>query len=546
MPVELTIDSRAISADPEKSIFDHAEQLEVRVPTSCFKQGKCRECLVEVLEGMELLTAPTEEEAHLEENFRLSCRTRVVGTEGRVRCHTLRRAPLRIQEDGLDVAGDMQIDPAVTRDGDRILLDGEEIAESTGPLHGLALDVGTTTVVLRLVDLETGKILAVQSFENPQRFGGSDIMARIKYDGDHRGRLLRRTLLGYLTHAIEDLPCDPLSIYEMVVVGNSTMRDIFWGLDVHSIGQKPYRSLTEHDFRAGKVATTSLARPAHTFRLPIHPKARVVSLPLISGHVGADTAACMLAIGIDHEPRTIALMDIGTNTELLLGNREQLLAASCPAGPAFEGGKLSCGMPGLDGAIERVRLDDDGRPDVTVIGDRAPEGICGSGLIDLLSELLRIGQLDTMGRYTAEDTSQFMLDSAQNVYLTEPDIGELAQAKAANASGLHIIFEHYDINYEDVDVFYLAGGFARHIDVEAAKRIGLIPDIPSEKIVQLGNAAITGATRALLSMQQRSSLEQIVQFVEHVELEQNPHFFDYFVEGCQFVRIQRLDPESFI
>jgi uncharacterized 2Fe-2S/4Fe-4S cluster protein (DUF4445 family) len=546
MPVTLTIDSREIAAVPEKSIFDHAEQLDVRVPTSCFKQGKCRECLVEVLEGMDLLTPPSDEEAHLEENFRLSCRTHVAATEGRVRCHTLRRAPLRIQEGGLDVAGDLEIDPAVTRDGDRVLLDGVEIAQSPGPLLGLAVDIGTTTVVMRLVDLETGNVLAVQSFENPQRFGGSDIMARIKYDGDHKGRLLRRTLLGYLNHAIEDLPCDPTTIYEMVVVGNSTMRDIFFGLDVQSIGQKPYRSLTEHDFREGKVDTTQLCRPARTFRFPIHPEARVVGLPLVSGHVGADTAACMLAIGIENENRTFALMDIGTNTELLLGNGERVMAASCPAGPAFEGGKLSCGMPGLDGAIERVGLDDTGRPDLTVIGDQPPVGICGSGLIDLVSELLRIGRLDTMGRFTAEDETVFTLDPTQKVYLTEPDIGELAQAKAANASGLHIVFEHYGIAFEDVDVFYLAGGFARHIDVEAAKRIGLVPDIPSAKIVQIGNAAILGATRALVSMRERESLEKTVRRIEHVELEQNPHFFDYFVEGCQFVRIQRLDPEAFI
>ena len=278
----------------------------------------------------------------------------------------------------------------MTRDGDRILLDGEEIARSTAPIHGLAMDLGTTTVVLRLLNLETGEVVADASFENPQRFGGSDVMSRIHYDTEDGSHLLQRTLAGYLTHAIEEFPVDPQTIYEMVVAGNSTMRDLFFRLNVYSIGQSPYRSITELEMAEGNRTTTSLAESAKKLLLPLHPQARVYGLPIISGHVGADAAACMLAVDLANEERLVAIMDIGTNTELILGNKNKILAASCPAGPAFEGGKISCGMPGLPGAIEKVKIND-GRLifHVRCIGDVPPEGICGSGLVDLLSELLR-------------------------------------------------------------------------------------------------------------------------------------------------------------
>ena len=193
------------------------------------------------------------------------------------------------------------------------------------------MDLGTTTVVLRLMDLETGEMVADASFENPQRFGGSDIMARIQYDTVHPGKLLRRTLAGYLTHAIEELPVDPKSIYEMVVVGNSTMRDLFFRQSVYSIGQSPYRSIAELEMAAGKRTSTSLVETGRRCLLPIHPKARVYGAPIVSGHVGADAAACMLAADLAHEERIVAIMDIGTNTELIVGNRGRILAASCPA-----------------------------------------------------------------------------------------------------------------------------------------------------------------------------------------------------------------------
>jgi uncharacterized 2Fe-2S/4Fe-4S cluster protein (DUF4445 family) len=538
MSVELHFNRQISHGTPGASLFDCAEALGIKVPTSCRKQGKCKECLVEVTAGMECLSARVPEECHLKQNFRLSCRCQITADTGTVRCHTLRRGDMRIERHALQLPTSgrkFKLDPAVTRDGDRILLDGVEIDRGTGPIHGLAMDLGTTTVVIRLLNLETGEIVADASFENPQRFGGSDVMSRIQFDTEDKSKLLQRTLAGYITHAIEEFPVDPHTIYELVVAGNSTMRDLFFRLNVYSIGQNPYQSITELELAEGKRTTTSLTENARKLWLPLHPKARVYGMPIISGHVGADAAACMLAIDLANEDRIVAVMDIGTNTELILGNKDKILAASCPAGPAFEGGAISCGMPGLPGAIEKVAIHADGSMRVQVIGDGPAEGICGSGLVDLLGELLRTGRINALGRFE-QGEDRFVLDvkSDQPVYFSESDINELAQAKGANVAGLQVIFNNYGIRFDEVDVFYLAGGFGRHLNTQSSRRIGLIPDIAGDKILQVGNASVEGACLALLSRVKRAELEEMVRRVTHCRLETHPRFFDYFVEGCQF------------
>ncbi len=532
----LTINGQPVPVEPGVTLFDAATRAGIRVPTSCVTQGKCKECLMEVTEGRDRLSPPTKQEAHLSDGFRLSCQARVLRGDGPLTCHTMRRGRMRIERQAVGlptVAHATRRDPAVVRKGDRVLLDGEEIARASGPLHGLAIDLGTTTVVVRLIDLESGDLVADTSFENPQRFGGSDVMSRIHYDTEHRGRLLMRTVVGYLAHAIEDFPVDPLTIYDVVLVGNSTMRDLFFRQSVYTIGQNPYRSITEIEMAEGRRTTTSLVTTGQRSLLPIHPRARVYGAPIISGHVGADAAACMLAVGLADEDRLVAVMDIGTNTELVVGNRHRILAASCPAGPAFEGGAITCGMPGLDGAIEDVRIDDDGRVAIGVIGGGAPQGICGSGLVDLLSELRRTGRMNEMGRFE-DGRDALVVDEARGITFYERDVNELAQAKGANVAGLQVVFQTYGLRFDEIDVFYLAGGFGRHLKTAAARRIGLIPDLPDDKIVQAGNAAIEGATIALLSRSAREQLETLVRRVEHCRLETHPDFFDFFVDGCQF------------
>jgi uncharacterized 2Fe-2S/4Fe-4S cluster protein (DUF4445 family) len=545
MSVELYFNHQHSRVAPGSPLFDYADALGIRVPTSCHKQGKCKECVVEVVAGMDCLSPKGPEEQHLRENFRLSCRCRIVAESGVVRCHTMRRGEMRIERRALQLpAGKQKLapDPAVTRDGDRILLDGVEIDRGQGPIHGLAMDLGTTTVVLRLINLETGEVVSDAAFENPQRFGGSDVMARIHYDTQDGTKLLQRTLAGYLTRAIEEFPVDPNSIYEMVVAGNSTMRDIFFRLNVYSIGRSPYQSITEVEMAQGCRATTSVVESARHLGLPLHPKARIYGLPIISGHVGADAAACMLAVDLAHEDRLVAIMDIGTNTELILGNKDKILAASCPAGPAFEGGKISCGMPGLPGAIEKVAINLDQTMRLQVIGNGEAEGICGSGLIDLLSELLRTGRMNSMGRFK-HGPEPVVLDAkdGEQIVFTESDVSELAQAKGANAAGLRVIFDRCAIRFDEVGVFYLAGGFGSHLDISSAKRIGLIPDIDEAKFLHIGNASIEGACLALLSCAKRRELEDMVKRVTHCRLETHPDFFDFFVEGCQFNLIAASD-----
>jgi uncharacterized 2Fe-2S/4Fe-4S cluster protein (DUF4445 family) len=521
MAATLNINGHATTVTAGLSLFDHAENLGVHVPTSCHKQGKCKECMVEVTAGLEWLSARTEAESHLKDQFRLSCQTFLAAETGAVVCHTMRRCQMRIEQRGLNLPG-FRLEPA--------------------PGFGLAMDLGTTTVVLRLFHRATGELIAATSFENPQRFGGSEVMSRIQYDTDHRGRLLMRTLAGYLTHAIEEFPVDPKTIREMVVVGNSTMRDLFFRQNVYSIGQSPYRSITEIEMAEGKRSTTALTDTGQHCLLPIDPRANVYGVPIISGHVGADAAACMLAADLAHEDRLIAIMDLGTNTELIVGNRHRILAASCPAGPAFEGGAISCGMPALDGAIESVEIvEQDACPtyEFGVIGGGDPVGIAGSGLIDLLSELLRTGQMNDLGRF-ADDASRITLDRDHDIYFTESDVNELAQAKGANAAGLQVVFHNFGVDFEDVDVFYLAGGFGQHLRVDAARRIGLIPDLPDSKFVAAGNMAIEGASQALLSQSKRRELEEMVTRVEHCRLETHPGFFEFFVEGCQFKPLRSL------
>ena len=197
-------------------------------------------------------------------------------------------------------------------------------------------------------------------------------------------------------------------------------------------------------------------------------------------------------------------------------------------------------MPGLDGAIESVTIRDDGSFALGVIGDVAPEGICGSGLVELMSELLRTEQMNAMGRFE-DGAHRIAVDAAREIYFLESDVNELAQAKGANVAGLQVIFNQYGLTFDQIDVFYLCGGFGRHLKVDAAKRIGLIPHIASAKIVQVGNAAIEGACIALLSTSKRRELEAMVRRVEHCRLEIHPQFFDFFVEGCQFKRVESTE-----
>lgn len=526
-------DGESSSLVAGRTIFDYADDLAVQVPTSCERTGSCHECIVEITKGMDALSDKTDVETFLRENYRLACQATVENADVDIEFAPLRRTPKILT---LSNSRTVDLDPLVTREGDTVFYDGAPIDKYRGHIYGLAIDLGTTTVVMDLVDLETGESVHVSSFENPQRFGGSDVMHRISYDGTHPGEL-RKAVVNALNHEIEVL-AERLGfvrqeIYEVVIAGNSTMRDIFFRLDVQDIGQKPYKSITEHEYLAGTRETTSLVLSTRRIGLRANPKAKVYGLPLIGSHVGGDVAADMLAVDMASQPGISMLVDVGTNTEVVVAGNGRYIAASCPAGPAFEGGGIKYGMPGYDGAIESVRWEND-RVEYTVIGDTPPRGLCGSGLIDLLAELRRNDLMKPKGIFADRKQYEMMIVPEYGITLSREDASNLAQAKAANYCGQYIVMRTFGIAPDDVDVLYLAGGFANYVNVRNAIDIGFLAPVPEERIVKVGNASVQGARQALLSRRRREAAEKLVQSIEHIELETTPDFFEIFVEACQF------------
>ena len=521
-----------------RTIFDYADSLSVRVPTSCGRSGECHECIVEVRSGMDGLTPPTGSEGFLRGSYRLACQAEVADVDADIEFAVLRRQP-RI----LTSAVRRHVDPApvTVRRGDGVYFGGERLESYRGGIYGLAIDVGTTTVAMNMVDLESGEVVHTASFENPQRFGGSDVMHRISYDGGEHGGELRRVMLSAINFEVGEV-CRQVGvhrrrIYEAVIVGNSTMRDIVFGVDVQSIGEKPYKSMMEIEMEAGERDTTALSRRARDLELRIFPGANVYSPPLVGCHVGSDVTADLLAVGMDEQDDDAMLVDVGTNTEVVVGNRLRMMAASCPAGPAFEGGAITYGMPGYDGAVEAVALPENAPVKYETIGGAPAEGICGSGLVDLLSELRRTRRMNELGVFP-DGAGEFYFAPDRDMYVSRADMSALAQAKSANYCGQWIVLRRYGITPEQVSRLYLAGGFANYVDAAHAANIGFIANVPEERVAKVGNASLEGATIMLTSGPMREVAEELVSRIEHVELETAPDFFDIFVEGCMFKPMQ--------
>jgi uncharacterized 2Fe-2S/4Fe-4S cluster protein (DUF4445 family) len=514
-----------------RAIFDYADDLAVQMPASCHRSGRCHECVVEILVGMDQLAPPTEPESFLRPPYRLACQATLEAPRDLIEFKPLRRR-LRVLEGAPSVPPPLE--SPVRRSPHGVTYDGLALDIDRGAALGLALDIGTTTVVTEVVDLETGEIAASAALENPQRFGGSDVMNRISYEGKAPGELrraMRRALNVEIQRLCRELQVDRRVIYEAVVVGNPTMRDLFFGLDVSPIGQKPYKSIIELEFLAGQRNGTTILEQAHRLGLWMHPQGRVYGAPIVASHVGADVAADLAAIDADRTG-TWMLLDIGTNTEVVVGDGRRMIAASCPAGPAFEGGLVRYGMPGAEGAIERANLQNGGWR-LSTIGDVPPEGICGSGLIDVLAELTRHDQMSTLGVFPKR-ANEVVIEPGRGITLSREDASNLAQAKAANACGQIILLRHLGRRAADVEQVFLAGGFATHVDIDNAIAIGFLAPFQRDRIRKLGNASIVGARQMLLSRACRRRIEAMVHQIEHVELELTPDFFELFVDGCQF------------
>jgi len=525
-------DKRKTEVRPGRTLFDYADDFALRVATSCGRSGSCHECVVEVTEGESALSPPTAEESFLQPPFRLACQARVEDNGSDVAFEPLRRAPKILSSIG---PFEGELDPAIRREADAVTCEGARV-DYGGRIIGLAVDLGTTTVVADFVDLETGESLTLSSFENPQRFGGSDVMNRISYDvGENQGELwkaISSSLNNEIEAAADRCGFRPRDIYEVVVAGNATMRDLFFRLDVQSIGQKPYKSTIEHEWMEGKRETTSLISPANRLGIRINRNGRVVGLPIIASHVGGDTSADLIALNALSKHETAMLVDVGTNTEVIVKKGDRMVAASCPAGPAFEGGGITYGMPGYEGAIETLSIEGDDYAFQT-IGEQPAEGLCGSGLIDLLAELRRHDRMTPKGVF---EDKQFELTIVpdRGITFSRQDASNLAQAKAANTSGEFIVMRHLDVRPDDVECLYLAGGFANYVDIGNAIEIGFLPPVPEDRIEKIGNAALVGARDALLSLERRRGAERYPREIEHLELETTPDFFEVFVEACQF------------
>ena len=309
------------------------------------------------------------------------------------------------------------------------------------------------------------------------------------------------------------------------------MRELFFGLDVQSLGQRPYRSKTEGDYLARRRKTTALTVKANRLGIKA-PNAVVWGAPLIASHVGADMLADLVAVDIESQRGVVMVVDIETNTEVVLGHAGRLMAASCPAGPAFEGRLIKYGMPVVDGAIDSFRLDN-GHAYYKTIRGGEPLGLCGSGLLDLLAELLRREQMTPKGVFP-DKARELDIVPEYGITLSRQDASNLAQAKAANYCGQFILMRKYGVRPADIAKLYLTGGFANYVNIRNAIEIGFLPPVPEDRIVKIGNAAALGAKEMLLSRSKRQSIEKLAQQIEHVELETTPDFFEIFVEACQF------------
>jgi uncharacterized 2Fe-2S/4Fe-4S cluster protein (DUF4445 family) len=411
---------------------------------------------------------------------------------------------------------------------------------------GLAFDLGTTTVVATLLDLTTGTPVAVDSMLNKQQPFGADVITRISatmLDEGARDKL-RDLAAGTLAELAASVcgrgQVAPDEVYEVALAGNATMVHLALGIDPEPLGVAPFimsaRLLPE--IMAGDLG------------IPAHPRARAVVFPAFGAYVGGDITSGLLAAGMDRDPRVRLFIDIGTNCEIVLGGRDWLLATAAPAGPAFEGAAIRCGMRAADGAIEAVAIDDDGQLQLTVIGDTEPKGLCGSGLVDAVTTLISAGLLDATGRFIPEDEAMavapkladrltavgqervFMLTEA--IYLSQRDVRELQFAKAAIATGWRILLEEAGLTEADVKQVLLAGSFGSYLNPASAIRIGLVPQVPVRRVVAAGNVAGEGAKMALLSVRERAAALALLEEVRYVELSDRADFNDRFVDQLGF------------
>jgi uncharacterized 2Fe-2S/4Fe-4S cluster protein (DUF4445 family) len=465
----------------------------------CGGRGRCKGCRVKVLEG----TLPiTEEErlklseAELAEGWRLACRRRAEGN-------------LKIELAQWEAA---------------ILTDDSAFAFTPREGLGIAVDLGTTTIVAQLLDLQTGNVLAVRAALNAQAKCGADIMSRVDTAvarGGHQTlqKLVRKQISSLIKELITAAGSDARAVETVVVVGNTVMHHLFCGISVEPLSHYPFEPVSPglQAFEAAQLG----------WELPGNPCVRF--LPCLGSFVGSDILAGLLATRLHENDQLTALIDLGTNGEIVVGNRERMWCASTAAGPAFEGARISMGMRAATGAISEVRVQDGGLQ-CHVLGNVEPRGVCGSGLVDAVAGGLELGWVSDKGRLAQGDS----LPLAGKVSLNQWDVRELQLAKGAIAAGLRILLEQWGAGTGDLTQVFLAGAFGNYINHASARRIGLL-DFPADTVRPAGNTALLGAKLALFSLPERDgAYGEILAKVKHVSLNEDARFQEIFVEEMVF------------
>jgi len=415
-----------------------------------------------------------------------------------------------------------------------------------GRIFGLAMDIGSTTVVIYLMDLHTGEMVDVESMLNPQVRYGEDVISRITYTIQYGIKDVHESIIDGVNRMIMTLcqrnNLDPNDIPELTVVGNTAMHHIFMNIQPKSISLSPFTPTIK---RALDVKARDLG-------ICINPSANIHVLPVIAGFIGADTVGVLMATDMYHSNEICLALDVGTNGELVLGNKDKLVSCSCAAGPALEGGEIKFGMRASPGAIEDVKINKYTlEAEYKTIGDKKPVGLCGSGIIDVVAEMLKIGMVNSSGKLEDLGSDRFRKDPDtgmleyvlewkdktgidKDIVVTAGDVREVQLAKGAILAGAQILVDRLGLTFNDIDKIFLAGAFGNYIDIENAVRMGLLPEVPLERIKSVGNAAGEGAKLSLLSNLKRSEENKISKMVHYIELASHESFQDVFVRSLNF------------
>lgn len=412
--------------------------------------------------------------------------------------------------------------------------------ESCSRRYGIAVDIGTTTVVVYLVNLINGEVIDIGSTYNSQIRYGDDVITRIIYASEKRGlKELQEAVVSDINNIVNSMlqrhSIEPCEVDSASIAGNTTMSHIFWGVDPSPIREDPYIPPLNY---------FPLWR-AYTVNLSINPQAPIYTHPCIASYVGGDIVAGLLATKLHKNHEISLFMDIGTNGEIAIGNNEWIVTAACSAGPCFEGSGIKCGMRATPGAIEAVKIDPiTYEPFINVIGNITPQGICGSGMIDLMSEMFLTGLIDQKGKLMTGKTGRvkkgdegleyliYRSDSHyKDIVLTEVDIENLMRAKAAIYAGLMTLLHEIGLSMDVIKKVYIAGGFGAYINIPKAILLGMLPDLPHDRFVYMGNTSLTGAYLCLLSEELRREEEEIASKMTYIELSVSRRFMDEYVSA---------------